>query len=208
MTRRAVAILIAALVVGAGLVAYCRPTPTPIPRTEQRTIDSLAITKPSFDSTTHALAQRETIFVAQSRQNAQIAALVRRTADSLRQVANVAEASARAARDTSSRWFRVAQLNRQEADTLRVALDAATIRGNQLDSALVASRERGNLLNARLLSVEDLSHRLAADVAKPDPCRVLFVARCPSRKTSALLGAAAALGAALYGKHLVALVNR
>lgn len=210
MTRRAIGTLICIVVIIAAtiLVAYCRPKPTPVPPKEQKSLDSLAITKPAFDSTVQAKAKAETVYIARARENAAIAASVRHVADSLRQVAIVAQRAAEDARDTSSRWFRVAQLNRQEADTLRVALDRQTARADNLFEAMTTAEARAQLLTARLVSVEDLNHRLTADLQRSDPpCRVAFIAKCPSRRVSAVLGAGAALGVALYGRQLVALVR-
>lgn len=208
MKPRAVAVLLIAALTVVALVLYFRPKPTPIPAREKTTMDSLAATKPAFTATVETLTVRESVYVQRAAEKAAVTRVILHTADSLRRVAIVAEASAREARDTSSRWFRVAMLNRAEADTLRVALDSATARGDHLDSALVAVREAKNIINARLLTVEDLSNRLAADLQRADPpCRVAFVARCPSRKTSALIGAGLAVGAVLYGKQLVSLIK-
>ncbi len=171
-------------------IAYCREKPTPIPEREQHTLDSLDITKPSYVARRDTLVRVESVYIAQSAVNRAGARQVQRAADSLHAVANAAQRLAEARDDTISAWRTVAIVRGEENDSLRAA-------NSRLDSALThqiaartAADARASADSSRLYSSEDLNRRLAADFRRADPpCRMLVVARCPSRTTVALIGA-------------------
>lgn len=163
-------------------IAFCRPTPNPIPPREQHSIDSLAITRSVFDSGQRARAKAETVYVAQSSRKAAVAEATHAATDSLREAAIVLQARAEAARDTSSAWRSAALAWHQTADS-------AIARGDTLASALQDERSARTLADqqvtaerARRMAVEDLNSRLARDVRTAGQCRILWVASCPSRK--------------------------
>jgi hypothetical protein len=119
-------------------VGFCRPKRNPIPSKEQRTIDSLSITKPAFDSTQLARSRAETVYVAQSAHEARRGAQSAGVADSLREIANALQRQAEAEHDTVSTWRAVALAREREADTLRSALSTTA---RALDLQISARQE-------------------------------------------------------------------
>ncbi len=200
-TQRSIGLAAAALVIVLALVAYCRPKPAPIPRAEQKTIDSLDATRPAFDSSRAASVRIETLYVARSAEKSRTAGRVAQVADSLRDVANALQRAAEAERDTSSQWYGVATARKQEADSLRVANGTLVSALADQVMARTAAQARATAAETRLLAVGELNARLAEDVRAGDRCRVLYVASCPSRKV-------AAIGGVVVGALAVALIDR
>jgi hypothetical protein len=175
-------------VITVGAFAFCRHDPTPIPRAEQKTADSLDATNPAFRATRDTLIVRETTYVAQSAQHRAQSTQSTHAADSLRTLANAAQRTAEQARDTSSHWHDVAILRGLESDSLRSALGGAMSALEEQTKARTAADARDVLDSARLAAVRHLNDRLAADLRRADPpCRVAFAFRCPSRKVVALV---------------------
>jgi hypothetical protein len=167
-------------------VGFCHPKKNPVPPKEQHTIDSLAITQPAFQAHRDTLILRETTYVRASTQEARKATIATHAADSLRTIADAAQARAVAAGDTLSEWRAAALARQQEADTLRSALSTTTHALDLQILARIAADDRATASEQRLTAVQNLSERLARDVQAAGQCRVLFVARCPSRKAVAV----------------------
>lgn len=192
-----VILLAAAFVLG--VYWYLKPEPKPVPRREQRTIDSLAITKPEYTARRDTLVRVETTFVARaethSRESARlerVAAVATARADSLEIRALRADSIERAAQDSStaaSLWHATADARKLEADTLRVAFARKDSAYQSERKARLAAGLRAVNAELRLDASEDLSRRLARDVAKAGQCRVLFVVRCLNRKETAIAAA-------------------
>lgn len=191
----------AVLIVVLALVAYCRPTPAPIPRAEQKSIDSLEATKPAFSALRDTLILRETTFVARSVANRAQAIAATLAADSLREGAIAAQLVAEAARDTSSAWRTVAELRTAESDSLRSANGALVTALSDMNLARSAAVSRATAAETRLAASENLNARLADDVRAGDRCRILFVMSCPSRRVAAVSGV-------IVGAVAVALIDR
>lgn len=191
---RAMLALSVAFVLAMIVFGVCHRTPTPIPPKEGKTVDSLKATAPDYTARRDTLIKHETTYVAISRQNRLQAAKSAASADSLRRLAIAAEARAQAATDSVSalvQWRAAAIGYHAEADSLRSAV-------HSLDSALTAqvlahaaADARADEAERRLLATADLAGRLAKDLQRADPpCRIAFVAKCPSRKTVAVIVAA------------------
>jgi hypothetical protein len=188
MHRRAsyTALGIAAAFVILFVFMFCRLKSNVIPPKDQKTIDSLAITQPTFDSSRQATITNETGNVTQSATNARQARQALRAADSLHRLAIIAQQRADAARDTLSRWFTVATLRGVENDSLRSAnrgLDSALA---QQTEATHAADRRAALDSARRVALADLSAKLASDVKTAGQCRVAGFISCPTRTATAI----------------------
>lgn len=198
MTRiSTLGIITAVLIVVLAIVVWLRPAPNPIPDREHTTLDSLAATAPIYTAQRETVFVRETTFVRQSNAKAAQSLIAARTADSLRQVAIGLERAAQAAGDSSSRWFRVADVRRVENDSLRSAnagLSAALV---DLSAARLAADDRATAAERRLAATSDLADRLARDLKHGD-CRVLFVLNCPSRRGVAVLSLSAGIAGGYY----------
>lgn len=187
--QRAMLALSAAFVLAMLLFAFCRPRPTPIPPKEGKTLDSLKATDPDFRGRVDTIVRRETTYLALSRQNRAGATQAQHRADSLLRVAIVADSVARAQGDSSSRWFASAQAWHRAADSLGVAVVRLGLAYSAESTARVSADARADEFERRLTATTDLNTRLATDLRRAErPCRVLFVAKCPSRKTAALVG--------------------
>jgi hypothetical protein len=195
-----VAIFVAVLVIAVAVFALCfrPPSPKPIPPKDQHTLDSLAITKPTFDSSIQASVQRETVYVRRVDTLRTTIVRLERKTDTLRVRADTLAA---AAHDSGS-WHAAYTARTLEADTLRTVVV-------HLDSALgiehlarLDADQRGVGLQNRLTVAEGLNQRLAADVKKAAECRVLWM-RCPSRTRVAVVSGvlAASLTAAATKSH-------
>lgn len=157
--------------VGAGVVAfivmisvgYCHPDPE-IPERDRRSIDSLTIMKPSFDSTQTARAKAETVFVQRSARGAAVAAQTHESADSLRSVAIALQARAEATGDTLSQWRATALAWRRTADSLDVETDTLRSARDAEKAARLEADARAASERSRRLAAEDLIPRLVADV--------------------------------------------
>lgn len=167
----------------------CRPTPTPIPRREQRSIDSLDATRPAFDSSRNQTVRVESVYVAQSAAHRAQAIRSARVADSLRDVAIAWQRAAEAQGDTLSRWYQVAKTRELEVDSLRVANVGLLAALEDETRARTAADARAVLDSSRLAATERLNAGLARDLAAADPpCRALPFVKCPSRKLVAVVG--------------------
>jgi hypothetical protein len=183
-------IALAVVAVGVGVAvafAYCRPEPTPIPRAEQFSIDSAKATRPAFDSTRRTSIRIESVYVAQSARNRLGATTAMHAADSLRGLAIAWQRAAEARGDTVSHWHDVAILRGIENDSLRSANGGLLSALEDETKARTAADSRVSLDSSRLAATENLNARLAVDLRAADPpCRVLVIARCPSRKVVAV----------------------
>lgn len=200
-----ITLTIGILSIAALSVAYCRPKPAPIPRTELRTIDSLAITQAAYDSGLKANTRVESIFVATSAQKARTATISTRTADSIAKLANLAQRLAEAATDSLSalsRWRDVATLRGVENDSLRSSNASLFSALTEQIGARSAADVRANEAERRLAAVDDLNRRVVSDLRRADPpCRVLWVARCPSRRVAFASGLVVASAGAYVVTH-------
>lgn len=199
----------ALLAIGLGvLLAFqsCRDSdPGPkIPPAVERRIDSMAITKPAFDSTqaagraevgkdtTAALLAR--VRAARVRDSALFA---QRLADSL----GAAAARAQTSDSAAVAWMLAYEARSEEAARLRVSNDS-------LESAYRS--ERSARLTLSVLYAKDTLRRNATEKINADlreaitrlerPCRIVGPIPCPNRTVSALLGAAAGAAAAKGSK--------
>lgn len=197
--------LIAGVVACIGVVAWTLwdlwPHPTPIPAPEQRSLDSLAATRPDFRARVDTLVRHETTYVASSRQNRVQAMQTARRADSLRTVAIVADSVARAERDTSSLWERAAHVWQATADTLAAANVRLSTAYAAESAARVTATARADEAMRRVTATESLNARLSRDLQRAEPpCRIAFAFRCPSRRAVAA-GSAALTLAAVVAVH-------
>lgn len=190
------------LALGALYWTSCRPRATPIPPKEQASIDSLNATSPFYHAQRDTLIVRETTFVRQSAINRAGAIKSTRAADSLHAIANAAQRRAEAERDTSSHWHDVAILRGLENDSLRSANGGLLAALEQQTQARTAADARSSADSSRLAAVQNLNDRLAADLRRADPpCRVLVIARCPSRKAVAVTTLALGVLATVAYEH-------
>jgi hypothetical protein len=167
----------------------------------QRLIDSLKMTKRSFDSTQHAVAQavgRDTVIsIVHDRASAVQLAAAKAAASRADSLAIVARTSA----DSATAWHRAYDARTEEAGKLQNALA-------QKDSALTSERSAFFQLSGaydrdtlRRIAIEKVNDGLKDDIAKlQQPCRIVGPIPCPSRTAVALL---AGVGGALagYGAH-------
>jgi len=185
--------IVSVVLLGALWWTSCRPTPTPIPPKEQTSIDSLNVTSPFYRARRDTFVRVESVYVAQSLRNRSGAMTSSHAADSLGALANVALRLAEAERDTSTHWHDVAILRGLENDSLRSANGGLLTALEQQTQARTAADARSSADSSRLAAVQNLNERLAADLRRSDPpCRVLVIARCPSRRVVAV--ASVALG--------------
>jgi hypothetical protein len=177
------------------------PRPGPIPAPDQHTLDSLAITKPVFDSTTHALAERETIYVARvDTVRVRIHALDT-AARRLQTLADSLAGVAQAAHDSGS-WRAAYDARTEEADTLRRAIAQRDTAFDFEHRARLDADQRADILTHRLTVSEDLNTRLADDVRRAAECRWLWF-KCPSRmRVAVVAGAVGATVGAVALSHV------
>lgn len=194
------AILIGALVIGF-MVKSCAREPGPkIPPKVQQSIDSLKITKPTFDSVARAGAAtvaRDTTRAKGYKTQATRTEITARgetvLADSLALVAT----RARSADSAALSWQSAYEARTREAD----AWHATAVRN---DSAYLAERDARTQLAAlygadtlRRIATETVNTDLQKAIAKLQvPCRIIGPIPCPSRTAtfvgSVVLGAVAA----------------
>jgi hypothetical protein len=178
-TNRTVIVwLVLGLIVLMMALCFRPPPPAPVPPKDQHTLDSLAITKPVFDSIVKSLAVAETVYVARVDTLRLRTTIVQYHADTLRLIADSLAAIAQ--------WKPAYEARTAEADTLRVALVQKDTAFALEHRALLAADQQANILTNRLTVSEDLNTRLAADVKKAADCRVLWM-RCPSRTRVAVV---------------------
>lgn len=175
--------------------AFCRPQPKPVPPKEQKSIDSLTITKPTFDSTQHAVTEGAKKVITKIVHDSAAAVAARKIADDYRRIADSALAVARASHDTTSAAFVAAENATKEANQLRAMND--TLRSDlsiakDTIAALVHQIKRDS---TRQNATDDLNARLAADIRRGDGCRLAWLLACPSRKATAVVSATIGFGA-------------
>lgn len=193
-----ITVVIIALALGAAwMFKSCQPEPGPkIPPATQKSIDSLAATKPTFDSVQHAGQQkvaRDTLTaITHKRQATQAEAsanFAKITADSLAATA----ARAKSADSAAAAWKAAYEARTREAESWHVA----AIRN---DSAYQAERQAR--ITAVNLYVADTSRRVAVEKVNSElqeaikklevPCRVpgtFGKIPCPSRTVTMVLTA-------------------
>lgn len=176
----------------------CSPRENPIPPREARSRDSLAITKPPFDSAQLRRAKAETVFVRQRVQAVAGANVAAGSAETFGHVADSLQRLAEQERDTSSLWRATALERGRQVDSLsssnvqlRVALTKDTMALVEADFSVREERRRR-------VAIEDLSNRLARDVQIAGRCRILWIASCPTRKAVAVVASLAGAGATYY----------
>lgn len=174
-------------VVSVALFARCGHTPA-IPEAERHTIDSLAITKPAFDSTQHARAKAETVYVTRATHTVAVAEATARTTDSLRRVAIVSEARAEAEGDTASLWRTAARDWHTTADSAIASRDSLRHAVGDLRLALDLRGVELTDEHKRRVAGDELALRLAKEFRHAGECRVLFLT-CPSRTRVAVVTA-------------------
>jgi len=163
-------------------VAFCRPQPNPIPPKEQTTIDSMAATKPHFDSTRHSVVDSAQKVVTRIVHDSAAAVRARAQADQYRRIADSALAVARAEHDTTSAAFVAAENATREADQLRATTDTLAHRLSEAKQAIVSLTEQIVRDSVRQHATDDLTARLARDVKTAGQCHILPFVACPSRK--------------------------
>lgn len=174
-----------------------RGAPPPIPPKDQTTLDSLAVTRPTYTAAIDTLTVHETTYVARSVRAAQTANVQRTNADSLAHVADSLGVDAAAQHDSNTTWHVIAELRKREADALHTANDSlrAALTFEQL--ARAAADGRALRAEQRDSASEALNQRLAAAVAHAGDCHLVPFVPCPSRKVSAIGGVIAG-AAAMY----------
>lgn len=195
-----IALLLLAIVIGS--VATCQYRKKGVSEQSQKTIDSLAATQPAFDSTqlvsrrteaTHvatALTHQTTVTRATSAANRE-----RISADSLARVAITAV-------NDAIKWRDAYFARTREADSLRVALGAATGRADEERAARMEADRRASLDSSRNVALQKLALGLERDANKAANCRVALVLPCITR-TQAFVG-----GAVLGAVGAVAVTSR
>lgn len=176
------------VLVGSLWFAFCRPRPNPIPPKEQTTIDSMAATKPHFDSTRHGVVDSARKVVTRIVHDSAAAVRARAEADQYRRLADSALAVARAQHDTTSAAFVAAENATKEAEQLRASNDTLTHRLSESKQTILALTEQVGRDSSRLAASENLDARLARDVKTAGQCRILPFVACPSRKVVAVGG--------------------
>lgn len=187
--REALIALLAGVIL-VGSLLTCDSSKSGLSDKSQKTDDSLAITKPAFDSVQLRREQEEAAHVAAAaaleatvRQLTVVAARQRAIADSLARAQN----------------WRAAYLAKSiEADTLRSALDSANARAAREQAARMIADEKANEERIRRIAVEGLNESLKRDVANAANCKVpgtFGLIPCATRTQVAIVSAAAGAGA-------------
>lgn len=187
-----------AISLGAGIVAVavvvwftsCRPTPTPIPPKEQKSIDSLDATKPAFDSSHTQAAHSVTTIITKIVHDSAALAIVRRDAEESRHLADSLAAAASHAADSASAWHAAYDQRSREAADLRVDRDTLSRDLAAAKDTLIRVGRQLRDDSLRIASITVLNAGLARDLRAADPpCRVLPFVKCPSRKVVAVMAA-------------------
>lgn len=199
----------ALLAIGLGvLLAFqsCRDSdPGPkIPPEVARRIDSMAITRPAFDSTQRAgrveIIRDTTAAIVARRAAARsdsLAKLSEQRADSLAEVARDAKTSDSAA----VAWMLAYEARTEEASALRVSRDSARTAYASEHRALLTLSGLYAADTLRRTETERINRDLRTVISKLEkPCRIVGPIPCPNRTVSALLGVAAGVGAAKGSK--------
>ena len=162
----------------------------------QHSIDSLTVTKPAFDSTQKAAAQRvahDTIVTIIHDKASNVALAAARTAQA--RADSLATEASRAA-DSATAWHRAYDARTTEATGLRVAVA-------EKDSALTSERDARITLartygadTLRRIAIERVNRGLQDDIAKLEqPCHIVGPIGCPSRTTTGVIAALLGAGA-------------
>lgn len=154
-------------------------------RETTRLTDSLAVSRPAFDSTVRELVRVETVTVARATGFAQAATWTKVRADSLRRLSE-ALAGLAAASASADDWHAAFVVSRQEADSLRVAASAFEHAFGAEREARLEADARADAERARRQAVERLNVRLASDLRHARDCKLLGVP-CPSRTATGLV---------------------
>lgn len=179
------------------MVWYSRRTSTApkIPPRTQRSLDSLSITKPTFDST-QAAGRRAVIhdtvvsvvYRTRVEQVVSHANVAHARADSLAAVARVATDSA------ATLWHRAYDVRTSEADSLRRALAFSDSAWQYQRDAYTGMRLLYQQDTLRRVAIERVNRELVTAIGKlQQPCRILPFVPCPSRVLTAI--GSAAIGA-------------
>lgn len=156
-----------------------------IPEREQRSLDSMRVTKPAYEASRDTLIQRETVFVRrvdtlvrQAKVAVASAEMAHRQADSLAVIAQRAH-------DTASTWHAAYTARTLEADSLRSALTLTFAAETTEHHARVLADARADAADMRVTALTSLNERLATDVKNATQCKFLWM-RCPSRESVGL----------------------
>lgn len=184
-------------VIGLGLLAvvFLRPRDRPvIPKAQERTIDSLVITKPIFEArqdtlTTHAQradsAAHRALRTSQRRQDSALKASVR--ADSL---ARLASAQA----DSAMFWEAAYWARTAEAVQLHLEVQALQLAADSLQGEVGYWQLKYASDTTRRVAIEQLNASLQRVAERAGRCRIIGLLDCPTRLQTA---AATLLGAAI-----------
>jgi hypothetical protein len=158
------------------------------PKTTRLT-DSLAITRPTFDSTITATAKAETVYVTRATDHAQTGTWTRVRADSLHLVAD----SLAKAASSAEQWRAAFVVKSQEADTLRQVASHFEHAFGEERAARLEADARADAERERRQALERLNASLAHDLARASECRLLGVP-CLPRVVVGLLGIGTGVG--------------
>lgn len=168
----------------------------------QQTIDSLAATRPAFDSAQSQSRVDELAHVtAAARMEAAVAKLTKSAAQD-RQTADRLAAAALTAGTDAAQWRVAYEARTDEAVTLRAALDTANARADAERMARLEADRRAARDSARTVALQNLALGLERDANRAANCRIARIIPCITR-TQAFVGGAILGGAATY-----AAVNR
>lgn len=202
------ALVVSAMVASIAMLlalAFCRPKPTPLPREEQKTGDSLVVTKLAFDSTQHATQRAVTTVLTRLVIDSAAVARLRakadsehRRADSLASVASFALTAA----DSATAWRQAHDASAREVAVLQAA-------NKTLSEDVAAARDslRESLVQLREGARREADHvnfeaRLQRTITQSSPpCRVALVLRCPTRKEAFVAGVVVASAGAYAVTH-------
>lgn len=168
-----------------------------IPPALERTADSLEAGRPAFEERRDSVVRVLVRDTLESRRLARAAQAARDSAEGSRQRADSIASLAASQRDSAALWRQAYEARSEEAGQLRRSLDSA----QAAHSAELLARARleqlwGEAERRRATAEEVVIPGLRQAIARLEkPCRLLGPIPCPSRRASALAGAAAALAA-------------
>lgn len=168
-----------------------------IPAELERKADSLAASRPAFEERRDSVVQILVRDTLESRRLARAAKAARDSAEGSRLRADSIAALASSQRDSAALWRAAYDARTQEAEQLRRSLDSAqAARAAELLARAELTRLWGEAERRRQLAEETVIPGLRDAIARLEkPCRLLGPIPCPSRRASALAGAAATLAA-------------
>lgn len=184
-------VIIAALAVGLVLKS-CQRSPDPankIPPSLAKTLDSLDVTKPTFEGRRDSVLRVVTIDTAAAARAQRLAKASRDSAEGFRKRADSLAALASVYADSTFIWRQAYEARTEEAEQLRRSIDST-------ESALQSERNaRASILTswreseARRAELERANAGLRTAIAQLEkPCRILGPIPCPSRTVSAVGG--------------------